>query len=386
MRLLFNYCLILCITCSTTTFSQEFTYFQVDDKKSKWGDYDDPDWLRYFGLDMGDVNGDGLLDILTGRNIYLQPEDAENSWEKLDIGMNADGFMIIDVDGDEYTDIIAMALPNVYWMEANNDLTEWSQTVIAQIPATSHTNSQGFTRADLSDNGKIEILIAGDGDIYAIEIPGAPKDASWPVWKIGINTSDEGIGVGDIDGDGDMDIAAGRRAEGESEPLILVWFENPGTLSEGWKDIEAGQTNHPADRVGIADIDNDGKSDIIVAEERWPGLEPDGNIFWYRQNAPDDWQRNHITTQYSSNNLDVQDIDNDGDMDILTAEHKGPDLEIQLWLNDGSGDFQKKVIDSGKENHLGILSADMDGDGDLDIIGIGWDKYQFVHYWRNESR
>lgn len=365
--------------------AQNFTYFQIDDQKVKWGDYDDPDWLRYFGLDMGDVNNDGLLDILTGRNIYLQPAQTANQWTKLDLGMNVDGFLLMDVDGDEFADVIGMALPNIYWLEANKDYSEWKATVVAQVPATSHTNSQGFTQADLDGDGRKEILIAGNGDIYAVQIAQNPKKSDWAVWKVGINTSDEGIGVGDMDGDGDLDLAAGRRPEGEEEPLLITWFENPGHLKHGWQDTEVGHTNHPADRVQIADVDSDGKSDIVVAEERWPGLEPDGNIFWYRQMAPDDFERRHITTQYSSNNLDVQDIDQDGDVDILTAEHKGPDLELQIWLNDGNGAFSLNVIDNGKENHLGVLTADMDGDGDLDIVGIGWDQYQYVHYWRNET-
>ncbi len=385
MKSYFSFLILFLLTVSYHAGAQEFTYFQVDDDKPKWGDYADPDWLRYFGLDMHDVNTDGLLDILTGRNIYLQPENPSSSWTSIDLGMNIDGFLIMDVDGDDNADIIGMALPDLIWLEANEDLSEWQSRVIGQVPATSHTNSQGFTRADLSGDGIDEIVIAGDGDIYAIQVPDSPANNQWQVFKVAENTSDEGIGIGDIDGDGDLDIAAGRRPDGEAEPLIIVWYENPGQLQENWKDTELGNTNHPADRVSVADIDLDGKADVIVAEERWPGLEPDGNIFWYKQTTKDEWERRHITTQYSSNNLDVQDMDKDGDPDILTAEHKGPTLELQLWLNDGSGTFTKQVIDTGKENHLGVLTADMDGDGDLDIVGIGWDQYQFVHYWRNED-
>ncbi|MFK8164371.1 MAG: FG-GAP repeat domain-containing protein [Lewinella sp.] len=86
------------------------------------------------------------------------------------------------------------------------------------------------------------------------------------------------------------------------------------------------------------------------------------------------------------NNLDLVDLDQDGDQDILTAEHKGPDLALQLWKNDGAGHFTMQEIDRGKESHLGAQTFDMDGDGDLDIISIGWDQHQFVHLWRNDAR
>jgi len=35
-------------------------YIQIDDQKGKWGDESEPSWLRYFGLDMGDINQNRL--------------------------------------------------------------------------------------------------------------------------------------------------------------------------------------------------------------------------------------------------------------------------------------------------------------------------------------
>ena len=366
-----------------------WTYKEIDNDKSKWGDYDAPNWLRYFGLDMGDLNGDGLKDILTGRWVYLNPGgDMNADWSKIDLGMNVDGILVMDIDGDEYGDIIAQALPNVYWFEATNkEGTSWESTKVGEIPATSHVNSQGFTKAQIIDGGKEEFVIAGDGNIYCFEIPKKPGKGNWKVTLVAANTSDEGIGTGDIDGDGDIDIAAGRRPEGGHEPLIVVWFENPGDGSGNWKNYEIGTTNHPADRFAVADMNGDSKTDIVITEERYPGIEPDGNIFWYEQ--PDDrtgkWKRKRVVTQYSINNLDVKDMDGDGDMDIITSEHKGPNLELQLWKNDGQGAFTKEILDKGKESHLGTQVDDIDGDGDLDIVSIGWDNYKYVHLWRNDE-
>ena len=31
------------------------------------------------------------------------------------------------------------------------------------------------------------------------------------------------------------------------------------------------------------------------------------------------------------------------------------------------------------------ISADIDGDGDLDIISIGWREYRYLHIWRNDA-
>ncbi|RMH52401.1 MAG: VCBS repeat-containing protein [Bacteroidetes bacterium] len=364
-----------------------WTYIQIDDQKGKWGDWDPPDWLRYFGLDMGDVDRDGDLDVLSGRYIYHNPGGTmEGTWPRTTLPENVDGLFILDVDGDAYADVIAQALPNLWWFEATDAAgTQWTGRVIGTVPATSHTNSQGFERGQLVPGGREEFVIAGDGDVYLFEIPDDPLHTPWPHRLVGANTSDEGIGLGDLDGDGDLDVVAGRRPDGEDEPMILVVFSNPGDASAPWAAQEIGISNHPIDRVEVADLNGDGRADIIVAEERWPGEEPDGNLFWYEQPASGVWIRHHIVTQYSMNNLDVADLDGDGDVDLITAEHKGPRLELQLWRNDGTGTFTKLVLDTGKENHLGTQLADLDGDGDLDLVGAGWDQYRFMHVWRNDT-
>lgn len=362
-------------------------YIEVDSQKAKWGDWDEPNWLRYFGLDMGDVNGDQQLDILSGRYLYLNPGgDMTAVWSRVELPENVDGILIMDVDGDQYADVIAQALPAVYWFEATSASgEEWSRRKIGEIPATSHVNSQGFERGQMIKGGKEEFVIAGDGDLYLFAVPDDPESDNWHPKKIAVNTSDEGIGLGDIDGDGDLDIAAGRRPEGSDEPLVVVWFENPGRVDVSWKDVAVGRSNHPVDRVEVGDMDGDGRADIIVAEERYPGLEPDASLFWYQQpQSGDSWKRQAIVTQFSMNNLDIADLDQDGDLDIVTNEHKGDVLETQWWLNDGKGHFTNKIIDQGKENHLGTQLADLDGDGDLDLIGTGWDHYEFVHVWRND--
>jgi len=328
-------------------------------------------WYVVHRLFTREVAGPGQR--LTNR----RPKENDNSTE------NATDPTTVN---DEYADIIAQALPNVYWLEAaNKEATKWEAKKIGEIPATSHVNSQGFEKAQIISGGKEEFVIAGDGDIYSFEIPENPEKEKWNVTLVAENTSDEGIGTGDIDGDGDIDIAAGRRPEGGDEPLIIVWYENPGNGSSNWKNTVVGRTNHPADRVEIADVNGDDNADIIVAEERYPGKEPDGNLFWYEQpeDAKGEWTRHWIVTQYSMNNLDIADMDNDGDIDLLTSEHKGPNLELQLWNNNGKGEFTKNILDTGKESHLGTQLADMDNDGDLDIVSIGWDNYTFVHLWIN---
>ena len=383
------FCFLLCLFLFQTATYAQWHPIEIDSTKQKWGDWAEPEWLRYFGQDAADVDRDGDLDILSGRYVYHNPGgDMTAPWPRTALDDNVDGILLMDVDGDVYADIIAQALPDLLWYEALDEAgTRYRRRVIAQVPATSHVNSQGFERAQIVAGGQEEIIIAGDGDLYVVEVPEAPQEQPWPTHLVAANTSDEGIGVGDIDGDGDLDLAAGRRPDGEDEPKIVVWYRNPGSVAEPWAETVVGEGLNPIDRVGVADLNGDARADIVVTEERYPGEEPDGNLWWYEQPAAPEgtWKRHRIVTQYSMNNLDLADLDGDGDVDLITNEHKGPKLELQLWENDGAGNFSKKMLDQGKENHLGTQLADLDGDGDLDLFGGAWDKYEHVYVWRNDT-
>ena len=391
---------------SLVGFAQSYTYVELDSTRTKWGDYANPDWLRYFGTDAGDVNADGRPDIVAGRYVYLNPgDDLTATWTRRRFPMNLDGFLVMDVDGDEYADIIAMALPRLYWLEATNERADrYRIQHIGDAEATWHVNSQGFTKGQLIPGGKEEIIIAGNGNIFAFEIQ---ADGSFKRSTIAENTSDEGIGVGDLDGDGDLDIAAGRRPEGETEPTILVWYENPGKLTDNWKGTVVGNSSHPIDRVMIADLTGDGQNEIVMTQERYPGLEADAEMIYWKWTGPSTihsdkvgmdaqepktsiprsdlragkWQPTVVVTQYSMNNLNVADLDNDGDLDLLTNEHKGEALALQLWTNDGQGNFTKTTLDQGKEMHLGALLADFNNDGKPEIFGHGWDNWKYMHLW-----
>jgi hypothetical protein len=84
------------------------------------------------------------------------------------------------------------------------------------------------------------------------------------------------------------------------------------------------------------------------------------------------------------NSMDAADMDADGDTDIIINEHRG-DKRVQIWENDGKGNFTAHLAGQEKEGHLGARVADMDNDGDLDILSIAWDNYKFLHLWRNDN-
>jgi FG-GAP-like repeat len=83
--------------------------------------------------------------------------------------------------------------------------------------------------------------------------------------------------------------------------------------------------------------------------------------------------------------LDVADMDNDGDLDVVVGEHNlaNPSTaKLYVYENaDGHGfRWKEHVVYTGDEHHDGAQVVDIDGDGDLDIISIGWGHNQVLLY------
>ena len=377
----------------------EWNYIQVDDDRTPYPGKSGDAAGWWFGLAMGDLTGDDYKDIASGKWFYRNPGgDMTGTWERTATSDSLDNLLIADVDGDEQGDIIAAKCGRQYWLEAEDQQgTDWQRTQIGTLPVCNHDiSSQGYNQAQLVEGGKPELLLAGDG-IYYMEIPedASSESGAWPTQTItGGGNNGEWVAPADMDGDGDLDVTGAydvpeSQAGGEGDQAIGIgWWENPGDGSGNWSRHDVGTSRFRADKVLGGDLNGDGRPDLVVTEERYPGKNPDASMYWFE--APADpteggWESHQIVEQYSMNNLDVADMDQDGDMDIVTGEHKGPNEAVQIWENDGDADFTKHVVDRGKESHLGTRTADLDGDGDRDIVSIAWVDYQNLHVWRNDA-
>jgi hypothetical protein len=79
------------------------------------------------------------------------------------------------------------------------------------------------------------------------------------------------------------------------------------------------------------------------------------------------------------------DMDGDGDLDVIAGEHNTNNPEkagLFIFENlDGRGTkWKTHTVYIGDEHHVGAQIVDIDNDGDLDIISIGWNHANVLLY------
>ena len=168
--------------------------------------------------------------------------------------------------------------------------------------------------------------------------------------------------LADVDNDGDLDVLLAL----EGAPNRLYLNDGQGVLT--WKKGAFMDAAHDMEHVRVADFDGDGILDcIFVAED-------DQNHEYYLGNGDGTFTdvSDRLPAKSEGNGLDVGDVDGDGLPDIVVG-NSGAAPKDFLWINDPArpGYFIDRTathLPGINDQTQSIKLADLDGDGDLDMV------------------
>jgi len=257
------------------------------------------------------------------------------------------------------------------------------QAVNAQVNFTQHIVASNFDgassvhAADVDSDGDIDIMgCAFYGDELTLWINPGDTLAGWPATVLD-STFDGAhfVNTGDLDNDGDLDIVAVAQLAGD-----VVWFRNDGGNPVTWTKFAVDATYAGAQQVFPVDMDGDSDLDLVCTAYNL------NDVSWYCNDGGDNlvWTKHRISNTVSGPvSVCVSDLDSDGDCDVLTAAYNNG--RISWWRNDSlSYKWSEIVIKNGFSGAHEVRTGDLDGDGDEDILGASF-SLSDIKYWRNDG-
>ncbi len=172
------------------------------------------------------------------------------------------------------------------------------------------------------------------------------------------------VHAADLDGDGDADVLFGI-GRGVDE---IGWYENTGddgrSFATSPRALDAAADN--PESLEAADLDGDGDLDVLSALE---GPDTGSKVVWYQNSGGGSFSGARVISDEvaGANDAHAADLDGDGDLDVVSASYF--DDRIAWYENLGNGDFSaQKVLTDEAEGAADVHAADLDGDGDLDVL------------------
>ncbi|MEM7289850.1 MAG: VCBS repeat-containing protein, partial [Pseudomonadota bacterium] len=291
-----------------------------------------------------------------------------------------------DIDGVGGPDVVVVSLVDdqVRWYPndgSGNFGTGIALTQVQAADSTFNSNPHYVETADLNKDGHTDIVVAFErADVFAwYEGDGAGGfEDPVPIAQSSLTNGARILAIADLNSDTNLDLVG---LSLYSDDLIFV--EGDGTGGFAAPIVVDG--NQEAGRaIAVADINGDGNLDIVSSDYGLIGDEDD-TFSWFAGDGAGNFGSEQIIAAGLHNPVyvTVADIDSDGDVDVIgsiTDRGFSPEESTtSLWFNDGNGNFGDEVIlASGFGLAASTVAVDVDGDLDLDVVSYAQNSRESI--------
>ncbi len=248
-----------------------------------------------------------------------------------------------------------------------------SNSAMAQPPCVSQ-----IKWIDLSGNGTKSLVYCdlGTGSLYQFQpsVDDAPR-------LLAVLYQPTSLDPIDLDKDGNLDLVVADLGEflaADSELGRVVWLRKRSDR-EGYDEVTLKDGLGRVADVKSADFDGDGDIDILVAEFGW---RTSGRILLLEQTSVEDngspkFDMRVLDPRHGTIEVSLVDLNGDGYLDfvaLISQEHE----IVEAFINDGTGHFSIETLYRANDPIYGssrIEMADMDGDGDVDVVYANGDSF-----------
>ena len=272
--------------------------------------------------------------------------------------------------------VVLLTLPN----DASGEETAWQRHTIDD----SSRGADGVRLADFNDDGRMDIVTGWEeGGITRVYLQPDSSEVRkpWPAVTAGKTPNVEDAVAADLDGDGRLDVVSST--EGKTRTLFVHWGPES---NNSFLDTSAWQTQPLPASIGTQawmfclpmQVDNRRGIDLVVGSKG-----KNAAVGWWESpenpRRLEDWKYHRWIDAGWIMSLLSDDVDGDGDQDVIVSDRKGSTRGVKWLENPGMTSTKDTHTPwtthsiSGEDKEWMFANvADVDADGANDVIVATW--------------